>query len=162
VPAPPGRPGTVAPVPPDPAADEDAADAGGFLRVSAGCTVALSELRWRFTTSGGPGGQHANKVATRAEVRFDVATSPSLTESQRERLEAKLGPVVTVAVDETRSQSRNRALALERLRARLAGGLVRSRPRRPTKPSRGSVERRLTAKKQRSQTKRQRRTGYDD
>jgi ribosome-associated protein len=148
-------------VPPDPAAGDESADAGGLLRVTSGCAIALSELRWRFTTSGGPGGQHANKVATRVEVRFDVAASPSLDESQRQRMEAKLGPLVVISVDETRSQSRNRALALERLRARLAGSLTRARPRRPTKPSRGSVERRLTAKKQRSQTKRQRRSFED-
>jgi ribosome-associated protein len=146
-------------VPPDPADDPAAS---GWLRVTAGCAIPLSELQWRFTTSGGPGGQHANKVATRAEVRFDVAASASLTDSQRARLEDKLGPVVVVAVDETRSQTRNRGLALERLRTRLAGALVRARPRRPTKPSRGSVERRLTAKKQRSQTKRQRGRGFDD
>jgi ribosome-associated protein len=134
------------------------------LRVAPGCAIRLDELRWRFAASGGPGGQHANKAATRAEVRFEVATSPSLTDTQRERVEAKLGPIVTVVVDETRSQTRNRALALERLRTRLAGALTRPRPRRPTKPSRGSVERRLDAKRQRAQTKKHRRgrPGPDD
>jgi ribosome-associated protein len=135
-----------------------------WLRVAPGCRVRLDELRWRFAPSGGPGGQHANKAATRAEVRFDIESSPSLTETQRERLVGKLGPTVMVAVDETRSQQRNRALAIERLRARLASGLARPKPRRPTKPSRGSVERRLTAKKQRSDTKKTRRSrpGADD
>jgi ribosome-associated protein len=126
------------------------------LVVSSSCAIRLGELQWRFSASGGPGGQHANKAATRAEVRFDIATSPSLTESQRERLVSRFGPSLTVIVDETRSQHRNRALALERLRSRLAGALVRSRPRRPTKPSRRAVERRLTAKHQRSETKRRR------
>jgi ribosome-associated protein len=132
--------------------------ATGWLQVSPSCAVALAELRWRFSASGGPGGQHANKVATRVEVRFDVEASASLSATARDRLLARLGPVVTVVVDETRSQSRNRALALDRLRSRLAGALVPVRPRRPTKPSRGSVERRLDAKRQRAQTKRTRRS----
>jgi ribosome-associated protein len=136
----------------------------GWLRIAPGCAVRLDEVRWRFAASGGPGGQHANKAATRAEARFDVAASPSLTDSQRERLVARLGPVVTVIVDETRSQNRNRGLALERLRSRLAAGLVRERPRRPTKPSKGSVERRLAAKRQRADTKKHRsgRPSHDD
>ena len=95
-------------------------------------------------------------------MRFDIAASPSLTDTQRDRLLDKLGPVVTVVVDETRSQTRNRALALERLRARLETALARPRPRRATKPSRGSVERRLAAKRRRSDTKRGRRPGADD
>jgi ribosome-associated protein len=149
-------------VPDDPAPAPP--DATGWLRVAPSCAIRLDELRWRFAASGGPGGQHANKAATRAEVRFDVDASPSLTEAQRDRLRAKLGPVVTVAVDETRSQSRNRALAVERLRARLAGALARTRPRRATKPSRGAVERRLAAKHRRADTKRHRGAGprFDD
>jgi ribosome-associated protein len=134
------------------------------LLVAPGCAIDAGELRWRFLPSGGPGGQHANRSATRAEVRFDVAASPSLTDTQRERLVERVGPVVTVVVDETRSQARNRALAVERLRSRLAAGLRRPRPRRPTKPSRGSVERRLTAKRRRADTKqsRARRPHHDD
>jgi ribosome-associated protein len=138
------------------------AEPAGWLRVAPGCAIRLDELRWRFAPSGGPGGQHANKVATRVEVRFDVEASRSLTDSQRERLLARVGPVATVIVDETRSQARNRSLALERLRARLAAGLVRATPRRATKPSRGAVERRLEAKRRRSETKRRRRTGPND
>src|SRR3954468_12205401 len=122
------------------------------LLVAPGCAVDLSELRWRFLPSGGPGGQHATRSSTRAELRFDVAASPSLSEAQRERLLDRVGPLVVVVVDETRSQARNRALAVERLRTRLAAGLRRPRPRRPTKPSRGAVERRLTAKRRRSDT----------
>jgi ribosome-associated protein len=134
------------------------------LLVAPGCAIDLGELRWRFLPSGGPGGQHANRSSTRAELRFDVAASPSLTETQRERLIERVGPVVTVVVDETRSQTRNRALAVERLRTRLAAGLRRPRPRRPTKPSKGSVERRLTAKRRRADTKRtrSRRPDHDD
>src|SRR5947209_3177719 len=81
------------------------------------CSIPLSELEWRFTPSGGPGGQHANRSNTRVEVRFDVATSPSLGERQRARLLERLGPTVRVVADDERSQARNRALALERLRS---------------------------------------------
>lgn len=128
-------------------------DDAGLLRVPGGCSIPERELEWRFTTSGGPGGQHANKAATRAEVRFDAAASPSLTDSQRRRITSKLGPVVVVAADDERSQVRNRALALERLRQRLAEALVVEKPRRPTKATRASKRRRLEAKSQRSQTK---------
>ncbi|MDH4146776.1 MAG: alternative ribosome rescue aminoacyl-tRNA hydrolase ArfB [Acidimicrobiia bacterium] len=126
------------------------------LRIDAG------ELDWRFTTSGGPGGQHANRNATRAEVRWDVAGSPSIGEDVRRRLVAKLGPVVVAAADESRSQLRNRELAQERLVAKLAAALVVPRTRRATRPGRGAVERRLTSKKRRAQTKRSRRIGPDD
>jgi ribosome-associated protein len=131
-----------------------ASDEPGVLRVPGGVAIPERELEWRFTTSGGPGGQHANKTATRAEVRFDAAASPSLTESQRRRITTKLGPVVIVAADDERSQVRNRALALERLRQRLADALHVEKKRRPTKASRASKRRRLDAKTQRGQTKR--------
>lgn len=119
--------------------------------------VPTSELTWRFDTAGGPGGQHANRAATRAEVRFDVAASPSLTEAQRARLLARLGPVVVAASADTRSQSRNRSLALDALRRMLGDALVDERPRRPTRPTRASRERRLTAKRHRSDLKSTRR-----
>lgn len=127
------------------------------LQVTADCAIRLDELSWRFTPSGGPGGQHANRAATRAEVTFDVAGSTSLGEAQRARLVSRLGPVVQVAADDERSQLRNRALALERLRQRLAGALHQPRTRRPSRPSRGAVERRLQAKHHRSARKRERR-----
>lgn len=134
-------------------------DPSGWLRVGPSCSVRLDELRWRFTTSGGPGGQHANRASTRVEVRLDIAGSPSLTDAQRARLTAALGPQVAVTVDETRSQSRNRALALDALRSRLLAALAPPRPpRRPTRPSRGAVERRLDAKRRRGQTKARRRS----
>lgn len=135
---------------------------GQPLRVAPGCSIDEDELEWRFAPSGGPGGQHANKAATRAEARFDIEASPSLTDWQRSRLLARLGPEVRVAVDESRSQWRNRALAQQRLVERLAGALVVERPRRPTRPTRGSVERRLQAKRRRSGRKRDRRVGPDD
>ena len=121
-----------------------------MLQVTADCVIDVAELVWRFTPSGGPGGQHANRSSTRAEVSFDVAASPSLDDWQRQRLLDRLGPVVVVAADDERSQLRNRRAAQDRLRSRLADALRIETPRRPTRPSRGSVERRLQAKRQRA------------
>ena len=128
------------------------------LQVTRSCHIPLSELRWRFSRSGGPGGQHANTADTRAEVIFDVAGSPSLGPRQRQRLLEKLGPEVRVVAADERSQSRNRALALERLRERLADALHVDAPRRPTKPTRGSQVRRVDSKRKHSETKRLRRS----
>jgi ribosome-associated protein len=131
--------------------------AGEVLRVTRTCAISLSELEWRFTASGGPGGQHANTANTRAEVVFDVANSPSLGPRQRDRLVAKLGTVVRVVASDERSQARNRQLALERLRSRLAAALRIDKPRRPTAPTRAAKERRLQSKHRRSDIKRMRR-----
>jgi ribosome-associated protein len=124
--------------------------------------IPAHELEWRFGPSGGPGGQHANRAHTRAEVRFDVRTSTALSEAQRNRLVARIGEVVTVGADDERSQLRNRRLALDRLRRKLAEALRVDPPRRPTRPSRGSVERRLEAKRQQGARKRDRRRPHDD
>lgn len=132
------------------------------LLVSRSCRIPLDELTWRFDASGGPGGQHANTSNTRAEVRFDVAGSPSLGPRQRARLLERLGPVVRVAASDQRSQSRNRDLALERLAARLAEGLRIEPERRPTRPRPGAKAARLDDKRRRSETKRLRgRPGED-
>jgi ribosome-associated protein len=128
-----------------------------LLRVTRTCTIPLSEIEWRFTPSGGPGGQHANRSNTRVEARFDIAGSPSLGPRQRARLVDRLGEVVRVVADDERSQARNRQLALDRLRSRLAAALKQDKPRRPTKASEASKRRRIDAKRQRSETKRQRR-----
>ena len=128
-----------------------------WLEVAPGCAVDLGEVAIRFTPSGGPGGQHANKASTRVELRFDIAASPSLTEAQRERLRSRLGDEVRVVADDERSQVRNRALATERLRHRLAAGLREERSRRPTRPTKGSRLRRLEAKRRQGQRKRDRR-----
>jgi ribosome-associated protein len=102
-------------------------------------------------------------TASRVEAIFDVASSASLTEEQRQRLMARLGPRVVAIAQDARSQSRNRELALERLRRRLSGGLATRRPRHPTRPTSGSVKRRLAVKRQRSDVKRGRqRPGADD
>ncbi len=129
--------------------------------VTRSLTIPAAELRWRFSRSGGPGGQHANTADTRAEVRFDVAGSPSLGPRQRARLLERLGPEVRVVADDERSQARNRALALERLAARLAGALRVEAPRRPTRPTRASRERRLDAKRRHAERKRLRRPPPD-
>jgi ribosome-associated protein len=138
------------------------ADAPRSLRVTGSCTVPLDELEWRFSGPGGPGGQHANTANTRVEVRFDVAGSPSLGESERRRLLERLGPVVRVAASDTRSQLRNRELALERLRRRLAAALRTTRSRRPTAPTEASRRRRLEAKRWRAEVKRRRRVPPGD
>jgi len=115
------------------------------------------ELDIRFSPSGGPGGQHANKAATRAELTFDVETSSAFTDTQRARVVTKLGPVVRVVADDERSQLRNRALAEQRLADKLRGALHVPRNRRATRPTRGSQRRRMDAKKQRGEVKRYRR-----
>ncbi len=119
--------------------------------------IPRSELRVSFSTSGGPGGQHANRSATRVDLRFDVESSAALSAAQRERVLERLGPEVRVVVDEERSQLRNRALAEERLAARLRSALHVERPRKRTKPTKGSQRRRLDAKSRRGEIKRQRR-----
>jgi len=137
-------------------AEEDA------LRVTASVLIPAHELTWIFGPSGGPGGQHANRAHTRAEVRFDVEASGSLSQYQRQRIIDRLGSVVIVSADDERSQLRNRRLALDRLRQKLAGALRVETPRRPTRPGRCAVERRLDAKRRQAARKRDRRGGFDD
>jgi ribosome-associated protein len=144
------------------APDEADEQRGAVLRVTRALAIPLDELAWRFTTSGGPGGQHANKTSTRAEVRFDIERSPSLGPRQRARLLERLGPTVRVASGEERSQSRNREVALRRLAERLADGLHTDRPRLPTKPTQGSKVRRLEDKRRQSTRKRDRDVRGDD
>ncbi len=119
--------------------------------------IPSGELEWRFSSSGGPGGQHANTANTRAELVFDIANSSALTPRQRALLLERLGPTLRVVVSDERSQARNRQIALERLAARLDEALRVERPRRPTVPTLGSRERRLRAKQLRSTRKRERR-----
>lgn len=132
------------------------------LVIARGVRIPRRELQVSFSASGGPGGQHANKAATRVELTFDVAASPSLLPVQRERVLGRTGPVIRVVVDDERSQARNRAIAEERFVARLASALRVERPRRATKPSRGAKERRLQAKRRRSSTKANRRPPSPD
>ncbi len=131
------------------------------VKVNDRLSIPSSELQWKFGPSGGPGGQHANTANTRAELVFDIEASAVLTDEQRSRLVSSFGPRLRVVADDARSQTRNRQLAIDRLAERLRGALQPQRRRRPTKPSRGSRERRLEAKRQQSQRKAQRRKGYD-
>src|SRR6187551_36853 len=110
------------------------------MEVRPGVAIPLAEITVRTSRSSGPGGQHANVTASRVEAVFDVAASSALTEDQRARLMARFGPRITAVAQEARSQARNRELALERLRARIARGLHVRRPRRPTKPGRAARE----------------------
>src|SRR6185503_20091789 len=132
-------------------------DPEGVVRISRSCAITADELEWRFTASGGPGGQHANTSNTKVEVRFDIASSPSLGPRRRARLLERLGPVVRVTASERRSQHQNRELALERLQARLAAALHVEPKRFSTKPSRSSKKRRVDAKKRHGDIKRSRR-----
>lgn len=137
-------------------------DRPALLRVSGSCVIPVAELKWRFSRSGGPGGQHANTSDTRAEVRFDVVGSPSLGPRQRSRLLERLGPEVRVVVSDERSQARNRELALQRLAGRLAEALRVTTPRRSTRPTKGGVERRLEGKRRQADRKAgRRRPGLD-
>jgi len=116
------------------------------------------ELEWRFSASGGPGGQHANTANTRVELTLDIARSGVLGPRQRARLLDKLGVALRIVVTDERSQARNRQLALERLAERLDEALRADRPRRPTLPTQASRERRLRAKQLRSARKVERRS----
>jgi ribosome-associated protein len=127
------------------------------LQLGRDVEIPLAEVELRTSRSSGPGGQHANVTASRVEAVFDVAASRSLTEEQKQRVTARLGPVVRATAQDTRSQTRNRELALQRLRSRLASALVVQRPRRPTKPTAAARRRRLDAKRRRSERKQTRR-----
>jgi ribosome-associated protein len=136
-------------------------EGGAGLRVGRDLTIPFSEITVRASRSSGPGGQHANVTASRIEAVFDVAGSGALSEEQRRRLMARVGPRVTAVAQEARSQARNRELALERLRQRIERGLHVHRPRRKTKPSRSAREKRLSSKRRRSETKRGRQRPAD-
>jgi ribosome-associated protein len=138
------------------------------LQVTPSLVIAGAELRERFSRSSGPGGQGVNTTDSRVELSFDVAQSPSIPDHLRPRILARLANrlvdgVLTIAASEYRSQLANRNAARERLVTVLRTAATPPPPkRRPTKPSRGAKERRLTAKKQRSEIKRNRRAGSDD
>ena len=138
----------------------------GPLTVSERLVLAPGELHWRFSRSSGPGGQGVNTADSRVELSFEPGESPSvagLPEVLRERLLSRLRPelvsgALVVAASEYRAQLRNREAARRRLAQRLREALAPPpRSRRPTRPSRGSVERRLRGKAARSRTKAQRR-----
>ena len=127
------------------------------MPVARGVAVPLAEVELRTSRSSGPGGQHANVTASRVEAVFDIAASGALTEEQKRRVIGRLGPRLTAVAQDARSQSRNRELALERLRSRLTAALAVPRPRRATKPTKASRRARMESKRRRAQRKRERR-----
>jgi len=120
-----------------------------------------SEVRFRFSRSSGPGGQHAQKSSTRVEALFDVERATGLTEPERRRVLDRLGPLVRAIAQDERSQLRNRELAVERILEQVAEAARPRRRRKPTAPSEGSRERRLEAKRQQADLKRLRRAPGD-
>lgn len=139
------------------------------LRVNRSVTIPAADLRWRFSRSGGPGGQNVNRRETQVELLFDVENSSALTDRQRERVMRKLGSrldadgQIHVVASEERTQGRNRDIALERLRDLLERALRPDPPkRRPTRPTRAAKERRLQEKRRRGARKRERGRPADD
>ena len=133
-----------------------------FLHIRDGLSVPISEIEIRASRSSGPGGQHANVTASRIEATFDVHGSSVLSEAQKARISAKLGPRVTAVAQDARSQARNRQLALERLAERIRRALEVQRPRTATQPTAGSRRRRLEDKRRRGETKQGRRRVDED
>jgi len=138
-----------------------AAMSGESIQVTRSVSIPRSEIDLRFSRSSGPGGQHAQKSDTRVEATFDVEASAALSDAQKRRVIAKAGPMLRAVAQDERSQWRNRELATERLVESLREALRVPRKRKPTKPSKGSVERRLEAKRRRSNVKRLRRSPPD-
>jgi ribosome-associated protein len=127
------------------------------IRVTRSVVLPLSEIELQVSRSSGPGGQHAQKSETRVVAVFDVEGSDALTETQKRRVIARVGPVLRAVAQDERSQSRNRELAVDRMVDALRDALRVERKRVPTKPTAAARKRRLEQKKRRSQTKRLRR-----
>lgn len=125
-----------------------------------GPLIPARELRWRYSGSGGPGGQHANTSNTRAEVMFDVTSSESLSRAERELITGRLGPLVRVVASDQRSQWQNRQLAMERLSDRIAEALEVAPHRRPTVPSRRELSRRRQMRQHEQKRRQLRRWTY--
>jgi ribosome-associated protein len=134
----------------------------GSLHIHARLDLPADEIALRVTTSGGPGGQHANRSLTRVVASFHVEESGVLTQADRDMLIEKLGGVVRSSASRFRSQGQNRSAALEQLASKIATALERPIPRRATKPTKGSKVRRVDEKKARSRVKEQRRRPLDD
>jgi ribosome-associated protein len=134
---------------------------GESIRVTRSVSIPRSEIELRFSRSSGPGGQHAQKSDTRVEAVFEVESSSALSETQKRRVVSRAGPVLRAVAQDQRSQWRNRELATERLVDQLREALRVPRPRRATKPTKASVQKRLEGKRRRSDVKRQRRPPPD-
>jgi ribosome-associated protein len=138
------------------------------LEVARGVRIPVAELELRAITGSGPGGQHVNRSATRVALRWNVRTSRALSDAQRTRVVAKLASrldgdgALRIVAGEYRSQQQNRRAALERLVAIVERALIVQKSRKATKPTRGAIERRLTEKRQRADTKRGRRKDSDE
>ena len=138
------------------------------LDITPDLRIPLSELEYRASRSGGPGGQHVNTSSTRIEVWWDVAGSPTLTDDQRAQLLMRLRPRLDssgrlrLVSSGSRSQLRNREDVTERLQEVVAAALAPRKKRKPTKPSRAAKAARLEAKRRRSATKQHRRTPRAD
>jgi ribosome-associated protein len=134
---------------------------GESIQVTRSVSIPRSEIELRFSRSSGPGGQHAQKSDTRVEASFDVLASQGLSEPQKRRVVAKAGPVLRAVAQDERSQWRNRELATERVVEALREALRVPRRRKPTRPSKAAVERRLEQKRRRGVVKRLRRPPPD-
>jgi ribosome-associated protein len=138
-----------------------------FLNITPSLAIPRAELQYRATRAGGPGGQHVNTSSTRIELLWDVANSAAITDEQRQRIREKLAArldsdgMVRVVASDRRSQQQNRQAADERLVALIRHALHVPKKRRPTKPTKASKEKRLSAKRRRSEKKRDRRAEAD-
>ncbi|MGD0055172.1 MAG: alternative ribosome rescue aminoacyl-tRNA hydrolase ArfB [Acidimicrobiales bacterium] len=134
----------------------------GSLGIRGRLVIPADEVALRVTTSGGPGGQHANRSLTRVIASFDVEASAVLSSADRARLLEMVGPVVRSSASRFRSQTRNREAALEQLATKIAAALARPAPRRATRPTKTSKVRRVDEKKARGRLKELRRRSEDD
>ena len=134
----------------------------GSLSIRPRLTIPADEIDLRVTTSGGPGGQHANRSLTRVVVSFHVANSSVLNDEEKSRVEAACGAVVRSSASRFRSQRQNKTAALEQLADKLASALTPRTPRRATRPTKGSKVRRVDEKKARGRVKEQRRRPVED
>ena len=139
-----------------------------YIVLSHSLKIPTAELQFKTSRSGGPGGQNVNKLETRVEVLFDVANSPSLSNTARQRLLDKLtslldsSGILHVVAQDTRSQWKNKQLAIERLKDLLKSALIIRKKRIATRPTYTAQEKRLRTKKTRSQIKRLRRVSIED
>jgi ribosome-associated protein len=134
----------------------------GSITIRERLTIPAEEIEWRVTTSGGPGGQHANRSLTRVVVSFRIEDSASLSHSEKVRITEAFGTVVRTSASRFRSQAQNREAALNQLAEKLATALAPRTPRRATKPTKRSQTRRVDEKKARGKLKEARRVRGDD
>ena len=132
------------------------------MPIGSRASIPLSDIQVRASRSSGPGGQHANVTASRIEASLDVDACDALDDEQRRRIIARLGHRVVTVAQDTRSQARNREIALERMQHRLTQALAVRKPRQRTKPSRAAIQKRLQEKRRQAERKRTRRRPGSD